>query len=410
MILRWCLAFLLISFEIQAEGNFPSCSIRGFGTLSMSGTDTDRLGFRRDTTQANGIRRSPGIDNDSRLGLQLDVDFTDFWHAGLQWVARDHAGDFFEQNLEWAYLRWRPSNDIDIRIGRLGFNVFMLSDYRNVGYAYLWARPPHEFYGNLIPYHFDGADLTWTFPTAAGQLTLKGYGGHSFMQLPIQNVKTLDLQLALAGATMVYEQGDWQFRLGYAYSQTLDAELDQYFPSLLASPALNAVWPGARSLLKEFSLTRQKVHFGSIGLSYDDGVWVAQTEAMYLGSNLKIYPDTASAYLSLGRRIGGVTPYILLSIAETPVDHVAIPELPQSQSALVGFRNQIDNVVNNNGIDQKSVSLGLRWDLYENIALKAQWSHFWLGQNGTQLWIEPRDFGPTPREVNTWTLGFDFLF
>jgi hypothetical protein len=77
--------------------------------------------------------------------------------------------------------------------------------------------------------------------------------------------------------------------------------------------------------------------------------------------------------------------------------------------ALIGYRNFVDGLLNKNGVDEKSVSLGLRWDIYENIALKAQWSHYWLGQNGTQLWLEPPS-GPTPAEVNVWSLGVDFVF
>jgi hypothetical protein len=98
----------------------------------------------------------------------------------VQWVARNHAGAFFEQNLEWAYLRWRPWNDLDLRVGRLGLDVFLLSDYRNVGYAYPWMRPPQEFYAPLFPYHLDGADIAQRFHLGEGFLTLKS----SVPQLP----------------------------------------------------------------------------------------------------------------------------------------------------------------------------------------------------------------------------------
>ena len=154
-------------------------SFKAFGTLAAIGTDNDNIGFRRDYTQDYGANSHWGLGTDSRLGLQLDADFSREFHAAVQWVARNHAGNFIEQNLEWAFLRWRPRDDLDLRLGRLGFDAFLLSDYRNVGYAYPWMRPPSDFYGPLFTYHFDGADLARRFSLGEGYLTLKAYAGHS---------------------------------------------------------------------------------------------------------------------------------------------------------------------------------------------------------------------------------------
>ncbi len=103
------------------------------------------------------------------------------------------------------------------------------------------------------------------------------------------------------------------------------------------------------------------------------------------------------------------TPYVLLGIAETLNDAVDVPPLLLPIPQLQAFRSAVDHVLNGNGVDEKSVSLGVRWDVYENIAVKAQWSHYWLGQNGAQLWVEPAS-GPTPDQVNVWSVGVDFMF
>lgn len=126
--------FLIIAFlhlgsvAAFAEDSYPGFTVKGFGTLGASGTDTSRFRFRRDIKQSSGVDNRWGIDTDSRLGLQLDVDINQSWHATAQWVARNNTGDFFEQNLDWLFLRWRPVDDLDIRLGRLGFDVFMLSE------------------------------------------------------------------------------------------------------------------------------------------------------------------------------------------------------------------------------------------------------------------------------------------
>jgi hypothetical protein len=76
---------------------------------------------------------------------------------------------------------------------------------------------------------------------------------------------------------------------------------------------------------------------------------------------------------------------------------------------VVGLRDAVDGILNTVGIDEKSISLGLRWDCYKNIALKAQWSHIWLGGDGTQLWVPTGD-GEVPHRLNVFSFGIDFLF
>jgi len=402
-------AFLLLSaMAAFAKDTYPNFTVKGFGTLGASGTDTDRLGFQRDTKQTPGVSNNWGYGTDSRLGLQLDVDISKSWHATAQWVARNNTGDFFEQNLDWAFLRWRPVDDLDIRVGRLGFDVFMLSEYRNVGYAYLWMRPPHEFYAGLPVYHFDGADIAKKFAIGGGTMTIKAFGGHSFIQIPAGLVSQ-DESLTVAGGKLAYEYGNWNARIGYSYSLNNSELAPPPLLGALNSPAVNAVWPDAQSLSQQMITKNKVVHFSSIGLAYDDGIWLAQMEASYIHSDLSVYPSVASGYLSAGRQFGKVTLYSLFGISESLNNRINVSNPLFPVPAVVELRNGVDRALNNNGVDEKSVSLGLRWDVHENIALKTQLSHYWLGNNGAALWLKPES-GSTPDSVNVWSVGMDFVF
>jgi hypothetical protein len=86
-----------------------------------------------------------------------------------------------------------------------------------------------------------------------------------------------------------------------------------------------------------------------------------------------------------------------------------VPEPLTQTPALLDLKNSVEQTINGNGVDQMSASLGARWDVYNNIALKTQWSHFWLGGNGTLFWLKPQD-GPTPNQVNVWSFGVDFVY
>lgn len=384
-------------------------TLKGFGTFGASGTDTDRLGFRRDVTQSRPVTRTWGFEPDSRLGLQLDAHFNDSWHATAQWVARSHVGDFAEQNLDWAFLRWHASNDLQVRLGRMGFDVYMLADYRNVGYAYLWSRPPHEFYAGVPLFHFDGADITHKFSLGEdGYLTLKAFGGRALFQVTTPARNRAERDTSLAGGNLGYENGDWRFRLSYAY---VDLGLDgrDFLPSALDSPGLDLIWPGLRTLVSQRMAGKSIFQYGSLGLSYDDGVWQSQGELFYFDSDFDPVPSALSGYVSLGQRFGKFTPYVLLSAIHS-INRTTIPEPRNAIPLTISLHKRLEQFFNAYAMEERSVSLGVRWDLFENVAFKAQWSHFWLGDPGTELWVRPERAGPVPEQVNVWSLGVDFTF
>jgi len=403
--------FLVLSSTIRAEVFSPEWTLKGFGSLSVMGTDTNELGFYRDRSQTQSVTKSWGVTPDSRLGIQLDVNFNQAVQMTIQWVARDHAGNYFEQNLEWAFLRWRPQNDLDIRIGRMGTDVFLSSDYRNVSYAYPWMRPPHEFYGTIPIYHFDGFDVSKRYAINNGYLTLKMFAGYSTNQLISNPGKELfDFNAPVAGANLTYEYSNWRTKLSYVFVHPLtDTPGFDEASTLLNNPLVNSALPDISELTPYLTTKHTDMHFISVGGAYDNGVWLAQAEVAYLHSDSPLFPAQTSAYLSVGRRFSSLTLYTLLGIAHTFNKNIDIPEPVLASPKFQAIHDTIDGTLNYNGIDEKSISLGLRWDVYCNIALKAQWSHFWIGDNGAQLW-QKFNAKQTSLNVNVWSFGFDFVF
>ncbi len=182
--------------------------------------------------------------------MQLDIAFNEQFHITTQWIARDHAGDFFEQNLEWAFLRWSPRSDVDIRVGRLGLDSYLLSDYRDVGYAYPWMRPPHEFYAYFPGSHFDGIDISQRYNLSGSYLTLKFFGGYVQSSTPVND------------------------------------------------PLLNRIFPDINALASQLTTVNNYGHYSTIGGVYDDGQWLLQAEAAYAATNSLFITSQASTYLS----------------------------------------------------------------------------------------------------------------
>ncbi len=149
----------------------------------------------------------------------------------------------------------------------------------------------------------------------------------------------------------------------------------------------------------------------SLGTSYDDGTWLVHAEASYMdteGQEL-FNPDTASAYLSIGRRFSNVTLYSLYGVSHSFQTKTEIPDPRFPDPRLLLIQQEVEERFNSQVINQQSLSIGLRWDFYPKVAFKAQWSHYWLGEDGDALW--QRDVGvDTPENVNVMSFGIDFIF
>ncbi len=394
--------------KVFADEIAPRVSISGFGTFGFVTTDSDRLAFTRDRTQTQGASASGGITNDSRLGLQLDVDLTNAIHLTTQFVARDHAGDFLEQNLEWAFLRWTPQQDLDLRFGRMGADLFALSDYRNVGYAYTWVRPPHEFYANVPMYHYDGLDITKKFHLGEDLLSIKVAGAYTYNEVPLEDNLRVNLGAPATGVNMVYESGNWRARFSYSF---LHLVTDYTSPAIeqLRDPLANIIFPDVQKFIPYYSPKNTDINFFSLGAAFDDGTWLMQAETSYTHSKYKLFADTASGYLSLGRRFDKLTLYALYGIAYSFDQHANVPKPIVDLPELDALYQTIDRSLNSNGVHEQSISIGLRWDVLPKVALKTEWSHYWFGNNGTRLWLRDTS-GDWPEQINLWSLSMDFIF
>lgn len=414
---------LVVSATVKAD-DYPNWSFKGFGTIGLARSDSNTLGFYRDRTQTRSVKKSFEVAADSRLGLQLDVDINDFWHITAQYIVRDHAGNFFEQNLEWAFLKWNPGDGYEIRAGRMGTDAFLLSDYRNVGYAYPWIRPPHDFYANIPPSHFDGIDIKKTFFLDEGELAFKVMGGYTSTTL---NEYYLDYELegATAMINVVYTTGDWSLRAGYAYlsqEKEIKANSIDTFRSVLDDQTNNFLVPNLNQLT---SNTRVKgtsyLQFSSIGLAYDDGTWLVHTEAAYLDEEGQSFvnPDVVNGYLGVGRRISDVTLFARYGISHSlskkqePLDiNPALMGSPYEDAAR-GLSQSVATYHNEQETNHQSLSLGLRWDFYPKVAFTAEWSHYWLGENGigSSVWEhDGHSSKDTPNHLNLVSFGIDFIF
>jgi hypothetical protein len=397
----------------QDGSGFPAVKVSGFGTGAITYADTSKADFVR-PNQASGSSRDFRTGIDSNLGLQADMPVNSWLSLTAQGLVRKDAEEGYGAELTWAFAKARISDELSVRIGRVGLPVFMISDYRNVGYANTMLRPPAEVYSQVPFNSVDGVDLTWQHAFGDTSVTT---------QLAYGNVKSpLSGGIHAKGKKVTAlnvsaEHGPFTIRAGHAIA---DITIDD-------STSLNTLLAGLRAagagyrfaqlapLADEIQANEKRGAFSSLGLAMDWNNIVVQTE--FAKRKTKTYiNDTTSWYVMGGYRIGKILPYV--SHASLKIDSAIVNTVPAAcpagypaactptlQQLGAGVR-RLPNVGVGQG-EQSTNSIGMRWDFASSVALKAQIDRV-KPKNGTGLFVNVQ---PGFKDsVTVGAVALDFVF
>ncbi|MDR7091199.1 hypothetical protein [Cellvibrio fibrivorans] len=410
------LALLLVCVAPLASADAEH-RLSGFATLGIAMSDNPKLVFRRDITKDDGAYKHSGSwKSDSLLGLQWQGDWSPEWGTMVQLVAKDRFNNSLANSIEWAFVRYRPTDGLDLRLGRLGADVFMLSEYRQVGYAIPWVRPPHDLYGLASLYHFDGADVTKRIELGDAALNIKAFYGNSDEEYPtgFNNDQGIHVEFDLYGASTSMEWNYWKLRYTYA---KVKVKSDHAKPLREGLAQVASIWPPATLFMSELETLDKSFDYNQIGVNYDNNDWWFQGEFLQLGSELALVASGKHAYASLGKRFGSLSIYGLAGYAEpknpsvyVPYPSIVLPEPFQSQlDYLVAATERTLNGVR---IKQRSYGVGARWDFTAKMALKIQLEQFDVDKTGTNLWLRTDNTQPilADQKPVVLSLAWDVLF
>ncbi|SFB98761.1 porin [Massilia yuzhufengensis] len=397
----------------QDSAGFPAVKISGFGTGALTWADTDKAEFAR-PNQASGSSNNIRTGVDSNLGLQADMPVNSWLSLTAQGLVRKDAEDSYGAELSWAFAKARISDELSVRVGRVGLPVFMISDYRNVGYANHMLRPPAEVYSQVPFNSIDGADITWQH--AFGDTSVTTQLAYGNVKSPVSGGIHIKGK-GIAALNVSAEHGPFTVRAGHA---TAKVSIDD-------SVSLNTLLGGLRTagagyrfaqlapLAAEIEVSEKRATFSSLGLAMDWNDIVVQTE--FAKRKTKAYiNDTSAWYVMGGYRIGKFMPYVShsrLKIDGTVANTVpaACPAgypaacTPTLQALGAGVRR-----LSNTGVgqgEQSTNTIGVRWDFASSVALKAQVDRV-KPKNGTGLFTNPQPgFNDT---VTVGAVALDFVF
>ena len=410
-----CLSLLWTAWSTGAQAQ-PDLQFSGFGSVGAVHNGSDLLGFHRDyTMEASDDDWS--FNADSMLGLQLNANISERFDALVQVVLKDRVSKDLEDSLEWAFVRYRPNDEWAIRAGRLGLDLYMLSEYKDVSYAYLWVRPVPEFYSLISSIsRFDGVDFSYRTQLQDYMFEAKlAYGtNQSELAGADQNINIKLEQVA--ALTLSLTSSEWLWRLSYAQADTTGVS----DPSELLISALESVpsqfWPGAGNVAQTMRYVNRTAEYYAAGVQFDDGEWTVQSELGYTDTHWELLQPYWAGYLSVGKHFDQFTLYGVYGwVANTrdiplPESPAILPSMPpELQGALVQLFDAACYTFGATRFDQQTLSLGVRWDFAEDLALKVQWDLAEIKDDGNALWVREQPFA-RDAHVQLFSINLSFTF
>lgn len=416
------LAVLAACATAHADYTSPDGQFRlsGFGTLGVSRTSTNDALFNY-PGQGGGADKKASLNPDSKIALQGSYKFTPTLSATTQLMMKYDADGEYVPNPEWVFAKWQPTSALSVRGGRMGAPFFMVSDFRDVGYANTTVRPNLDVYGQVPVSYFDGADAAYQLDVGSVTLTSTLWAGNaksdfsSALRRSGAAVPPTEVRIDHAvGLNVLAEfSSGYALRVGHMQGKlTTKSALAQ---SVMAAARSILAPDAAQSVVDTVTTDDTKATFSGIGFTVDRDNVVAAAEFTKRKVNKGYIADTTGWYVLGGYRIGSVLPYVSFSKLKVDDPNAAMPAgAPGFGAAVVGG---VQGILNTQKISQRTTSVGVRWDVVRNVALKAQYDRVSkpANSNGLFLVADPatasaQSFLANKKDINVFTVSMDFVF
>jgi hypothetical protein len=384
----------------------PNWSLSGFGTLGVVNSSEHRADYTSSVMKYSGAgaTRAWSFDVDSRLGAQIDLALNKQWSAVLQVVSEQDLSGSYRPRVEWANIKYQATPELALRVGRIALPMFLAADYRKIGYAYPWVRPPVETYGTVPITSSDGVDATWRWSAGPVRNASQFFYGQD--KLPLGD-RVHGHARSMVGVSNTSDWGALSVRANLVSAElTID----------IARPlfdAFDAFGPAGQAISDRYAVDHKHVSVASLGLNYDPGQWFAMAEASRTRTD-SLLGSTRSMYASAGLRVLAFTPYVSWSrvraTSATSDPGLAPGALPPAYRGQAAVLDAGLNLLLATIPQQTSAGAGLRWDLHQNMALKLQYDRVTPqgGSRGTMINTQPGFRSGHPADVVS--LALDFVY
>ncbi|MBO1256979.1 hypothetical protein J3L16_14890 [Alteromonas sp. 5E99-2] len=406
------LNFGFSSYDVVAQ---PRLKLNAFATIALTHEDNSDLEFSRSfyTNKRDGT----SILTDSVIGFQANWLIQDKLDVFAQVNIEDSLFNELDTHLQTAFIRYSPSRNWSLLAGRINSNIYMLSDSRVVGHTYLWARAPTEIYSQSeLVEAIDGLGVKYRTKLFEGFTSFHAAFGHAEERNEASKIK-IDDSLSISA-----EWTNFNFTLFTAYTKgnIVVTGSDVLDNSALAFANIPQVlWPNAQLISSRLGTSKVSSAYLTAGLKYDRYPFIIQSELSRTNINWLVSNAYYAGYLSLGYRYKQITPFIVGAFInpEQIKTNLDVPEQPDFVSSqVIAQLNQLSDTARSIALSAKNdhtrFSVGLRWDLYSNTAIKFQYDHFIVNNAGSigpvstsngQVYIEDKN-------LNLLHIGLNLVF
>ncbi|MDX2369010.1 MAG: hypothetical protein QNK36_11500 [Colwellia sp.] len=307
---------------------------------------------------------------ESLIAVQVDGQLTDKISATGQLLY--HPADNRESGVEWAYLTYQHNHKLNFKLGKLRTPFFQYSDVIDVGVSYPWISPPGQVYKEYMFSTFEGVKATYHFAGERLAYSLEGYWGQFDSDVSTNGNKFATTVDDLQGGVFTIVDDSLSYRVSYHRGFV---ELDSGLIDAVVIPLSQLGFDKSAQSLS----TRGDIKFYQASMTYDGLSYFTIVELIKITGDISLVPQATAAYATFGYYFHPFTAHLTIatnnSNTATPVNEIPSGVSPQLDQLMFGYKTTI-NALNNADLDTDSLSIGLRWDVKANLALKVDLTTF----------------------------------
>lgn len=413
-------ALLLAAIAVSAPASAVDYSTAVFGTLGYARSDHP-FAYQRSIDDNGTFLR------DSVLGAQLDIRVSPEWSATLQGrlAPANFTDDRLDATLAWAFVSWRPSNDWQLRAGKLRIPGYLHAENMEVGTTFDYARLPAEVYFLSSIVDFVGGSALKTWATDSGDLSLEAYWGRnngywrqyfrtSYLGMSPAGDYYLPITLEVRGLSLAFHRDEDVYK--FTYYQIRDRQRSGY---RWVVPTLETPAPGV-SYYNLVPGGPEEMRLSVLALGADVGIGngfrLAGEAVQCKTFDIPGVFNMTGGYLALRKRIGQWTPYVYHARLRSSgaqldlhraLDNPTIPAAADPTGFITAMQKSGADAFG--AYDQYTWSIGTAYALTPTSKLKAEWSQTHVGA-ASSLVDTPAGERASHQRFNVLSLSYSFVF
>lgn len=343
-----------------------------YADLTINGFASIKAGMTLDSDDTlYGYEDSLDFKNESLFAVQVMSDLGEKLSVTAQLMGR--GNEDFDVGFEWAFISYQLTDDVRINAGRLRTPFYKYSDFRDVGYAYDWLRVPQGVYGLGFD-NIEGVSLYHTTQLGNFDSSLQLVAGAYDDDIIVSDTNVSAKIDNILGVTWELSRDWYSMRAAYLTGEmTVDVEAVSLQPGFTIGDLFNGLTAaGFGALAEEVGIDEERGTFLGLGFTVDRNDWLVVAEYTVVKVDDSYVADQENYYVSLGRRIGNITPYVSVEKQDNP----AKTEIYQAYAGVLPapLLAPVAGIVNSPQSKSTTYNAGLRYDFHPSAALKVQYS------------------------------------